>query len=35
MKKYDIFGVGAALVNTKFVVTDDFFAEHGVQAVGK
>ena len=30
MKKYDIFGIGAALVDTEIVVTDDFLAEHGV-----
>ena len=27
MKKYDIFGIGAALVDTEIVVTDDFLAE--------
>ena len=30
MKKYDIFGIGAALVDTEIVVTDAFLAEHGV-----
>lgn len=30
MKKYDIFGIGAALVDTEIIVTDDFLAEHGV-----
>jgi hypothetical protein len=30
MKKYDIFGIGAALVDTEIVVTDDFLAEHRV-----
>ena len=30
MKKYDIFGIGAALVDTEIVVTDHFLAEHGV-----
>jgi hypothetical protein len=30
MKKYDIFGIGAALVDTEIVVTDDFLAEHFV-----
>jgi len=30
MKKYDIFGIGAALVDTEIVVTDAFLAEHSV-----
>ena len=30
MKKYDIFGIGAASVDTKIVVTDHFLTEHGV-----
>ncbi|MDB9894933.1 adenosine kinase, partial [Reinekea forsetii] len=30
MKKFDIFGIGAALVDTEIVVTDDFLADHGI-----
>ena len=30
MKKYDLFGIGAALVDTETVVTENFLAEHGV-----
>ena len=30
MKKYDIFGIGSALVDTEILVTDDFLAEHGI-----
>ena len=29
-KKYDIFGVGAALVDTEILVTDDFLAQHDI-----
>ena len=29
-KKYDIFGVGAALVDTEILVTDDFLAKHEI-----
>jgi hypothetical protein len=35
MKKYDIFGIGAALVDTEVVVTDAFLAEHGVDDAGR
>jgi len=28
MKKYGIFGIDAALVDTEIVVTDDFLAEY-------
>lgn len=30
MKKYDIFGIGSALVDTEIVVTNHFFAEHSI-----
>lgn len=30
MKKYDVFGIGSALVDTEIEVTDDFLAEHGI-----
>jgi sugar/nucleoside kinase (ribokinase family) len=30
MKKYDIFGIGTTLLDTKIIVTDDFLAELGV-----
>ncbi|WP_158524317.1 hypothetical protein [Reinekea forsetii] len=33
MKKFDIFGIGAALVDTEIVVTDDFLADMSNQVV--
>ena len=31
MTGYDVYGIGNALVDTEFEVTDDFFKEHGVE----
>ena len=31
MTKYDVYGIGNALVDTEFEVTDEFFNEHGVE----
>ena len=31
MTKYDVYGVGNALVDTEFEVPDSFFAEHNIQ----
>jgi sugar/nucleoside kinase (ribokinase family) len=31
MKRYDVYGIGNALVDTEFEVTNDFFAEHEVE----
>lgn len=31
MKRYDVYGIGNALVDTEFEVTNDFFKEHGVE----
>ena len=31
MKKYAVYGVGNALVDTEFEVPDSFFTEHGIE----
>ena len=31
MKKYAVYGLGNALVDTEFEVTDSFFTEHGIE----